>query len=132
MHKTPIISFEFFPPKTPEGMKSLEQTAFQLAKVQPDFFSVTFGAGGSTREGTLETVKRLQPIGVSVAPHLACIGLSRNELCNILKNFQNQQITRIVALRGDVPSGMGQESELRFANELVALIREKNRQRFSY
>lgn len=130
MSKTPIISFEFFPPKTPEGMKSLEQNAILLAKVQPDFFSVTFGAGGSTREGTIETVKRLQSIGISVAPHLACMGLSRHELGDILKKYQDQKITRIVALRGDMPSGDCGASDLSFANELVAFIREKTGKAF--
>lgn len=118
------ISFEFFPPKTLEGVKTLYQSATALAKTNPDFFSITFGAGGSTREGTLESVKKIQEIGIPVAPHLACMGLTRDEIIAILKTYQFLGIKRIVALRGDLPSGMGKSGELRYANELVELIRE--------
>lgn len=130
MISPPVISFEFFPPKTPEGIQSLQQSAAALAKTNPDFFSVTFGAGGSTREGTLETVQRLQTFGIPIAPHLACIGLTRPELVSIIKHYQSNHVTRIVALRGDIPSGMGQDGEFRFANELVALIREATQDTF--
>src|SRR6476646_5039218 len=95
-----ILSFEFFPPKTPDGFKTLtEITATQLAQENPAFFSVTFGAGGSTRTGTLETVMRLQTLGLSTAPHLACVGLTREELRSILKTYQSAGIRHIVALR---------------------------------
>ncbi len=118
------LSFEFFPPKTPEGMTSLEKTAQELSQTKPHFFSVTFGAGGSTREGTLETVKKIRKLNIPVAPHLACVGLMREEIISIIKNYQSIDIKRLVVLRGDLPSGMGQNGELRYANELVSLIRE--------
>ncbi len=123
---TPLtISFEFFPPKTPEGAVQLSETAFMLASCAPRFFSVTFGAGGSTRVGTLETVEMLQQqLPIPVAPHLSCIGSTRDEILEIIFNYQLMGIKRIIALRGDLPSGMGQAGELRYASELVALIRE--------
>jgi methylenetetrahydrofolate reductase (NADPH) len=119
------VSFECFPPKTPEGMQALTESAQALAKMNPSFFSVTFGAGGSTREGTAETAKLLQQLtGKTVVPHLSCIGSSRAELVTILDNYQSMGVKRIVALRGDMPSGMGQAGEYRFASDLVTLIRE--------
>jgi methylenetetrahydrofolate reductase (NADPH) len=125
------ISFEFFPPKTPEGMINLSHTAIALSVHQPEFFSVTFGAGGSTREGTMDTVKMLQQkTSIPATPHLACIGSTRAEIIAILKQYQALGIKRIVALRGDLPSGMGQSGELRFANELVELIRETTQDHF--
>jgi methylenetetrahydrofolate reductase (NADPH) len=129
--KSFTVSFEYFPPKTPEGIKSLHQSAIEFSSLQPDFFSVTFGAGGSTREGTIETVTWLQNnTNIEVAPHLACVGLSRNELIDILKQYKLLGIKRLVALRGDLPSGMGHSGELRFANELVALIRDTTQDHF--
>jgi methylenetetrahydrofolate reductase (NADPH) len=125
------ISFEFFPPKTPEGTALLQATAVALARYQPDFFSVTFGAGGSTRKGTIETVSALQKISpVNVAPHLACIGSGREELIAILNEYKLMGVKRIVALRGDLPSGMGQAGDFKYASELVALIRETTGQHF--
>jgi len=125
MNKLLQISFEFFPPKTPEGDALLTDTAFALAKNRPQFFSVTFGAGGSTRIGTVETVKRLLMLhkAISVAPHLSCIGENREDILEILNIYKNLGVKRLVALRGDLPSGMGQTGEFKFANELVALIR---------
>lgn len=123
--ETLMISFEYFPPKTPNGMATLHQTATALTSLNPNFFSVTFGAGGSTQDGTLETVSWLQNnTSTAVAPHLACVGLSRMELINILKKYQSLGIKRIVALRGDLPSGMGHSGELPYASDLVQLIRE--------
>lgn len=125
MKKNFNISFEFFPPKTPEGMKNLQHTAIELTTVSPEFFSVTFGAGGSTRDGTLQTMQMLQDTTTTpVAPHLACIGCTHTELTEILQNYKSLGVNRIVALRGDLPSGMGQSGELKFASELVSLIRE--------
>lgn len=119
------ISFEFFPPKTDEGMANLQKTAAQLTAHQPEFFSVTFGAGGSTRDGTLTTVKMLQNShSISVAPHLSCMGSTRQSLIDLLHTYQSLGVKRIVALRGDLPSGMGNPGELRYAYELVKLIRE--------
>ena len=118
------LSFEFFPPKTPEGVNALQQTAQALAPISPNFFSVTFGAGGSTREGTLEAVTKLQQTTIAIAPHLACIGLMRADLISLLQTYQALGIKRIIALRGDMPSDMGQPGELKFADQLVTLIRE--------
>lgn len=119
-----MISFEFFPPKTAQGIENLQTTAVQLENFTPHFFSVTFGAGGSTREGTVHTVKMLQKLtSVPVAPHLACVGCTRAELKNIIQHYKDLGVKRIVALRGDLPSGMGQSGELKYAYELVDLIR---------
>ncbi len=118
------LSFEFFPPKTSDGIATLDNTVKELITVNPDFFSVTFGAGGSTRDGTLETVKKLQKTKISIAPHLASVGLTRDEVKAIIKNYQDIGIKRVVAIRGDLPSGMGHVAELRYAHELVSLIRE--------
>lgn len=121
----PMISCEFFPPKTPEGMLHLSETATSLTQFNPHFFSVTFGAGGSTRDGTIETVNNLQTSGkVRVAPHLACIGTSEHALIEILHRYKSMGLRRIVALRGDLPSGTFGPSELKYASELVTLIRK--------
>jgi len=129
--KSIIISFEYFPPKTDEGIKTLHQSALLLSQLNPAFFSVTFGAGGSTRDGTAETVTWLQKhTPITIAPHLACVGLHRSELVNILTQYQLLGIKRIVALRGDLPSGMGHSGEFRYANELVALIRDTTQDHF--
>lgn len=119
------ISFEFFPPKTSAGQEQLQEAALELAAWHPQFFSVTFGAGGSTRDGTIDTVRSLQQQTTAlVAPHLACIGARRDEIKAILQHYQALGVRRIVALRGDLPSGMGQGGEFKFAYELVAMIRE--------
>ena len=119
----PTFSFEFFPPQTPEGMEKLRATRRQLAQLNPKFFSVTFGAGGSTRDRTLETVLEIQAEGYTVAPHLSCIGATGENIRSILKQYRDRGIRHIVALRGDLPSGMAQGGEFRYANELVAFIR---------
>lgn len=119
------ISFEFFPPKTPIGQEKLLVVRDKLAATNPDFFSVTYGAGGSTQNGTLSTVLALRESGIDAAPHMSCIGASREELRNLLQNYKDQGIKRLVALRGDLPSGMGMGGELRYANELVAFIRQE-------
>jgi methylenetetrahydrofolate reductase (NADPH) len=126
MAKKLTISFEFFPPKTPEGKIKLFETALQLATHRPDFFSVTFGAGGSTREGTLDSVKMLkEKTGIAVAPHLSCVGTSREQIVETLYEYKNMGVTRIVALRGDIPSGMGAQSgDLHYASDLVKLVRD--------
>lgn len=126
-----IISFEFFPPKTPEGMERLQEAAKLLAKYNPNFFSVTFGAGGSTREGTLHVVEMLmKETGLEVAPHISCVGASAEEIISILGDYKQLGIKRLVALRGDLPSGMGHSGELRFASELVELIRKETGEYF--
>lgn len=131
MTRTPTISFEFFPPKTPAGIDLLSQTAQELVALKPHFFSVTFGAGGSTRDGTIDTVKMLQQqTHINVAPHLACIGSSRAQIIEMLQIYQQLNVKRIVALRGDLPSGMGQAGEFKYASELVELIRAETGDRF--
>jgi methylenetetrahydrofolate reductase (NADPH) len=117
------LSFEFFPPKTPDGVEKLRATRAQLATFKPKFVSVTFGAGGSTQQGTLDTVVDIAKEGVEAAPHLSCIGASRESLRAILAEYRSHGIRHIVALRGDLPSGMGEMGELRYASDLVAFIR---------
>ncbi len=124
------LSFEFFPPKTPEGADKLRAAHTRLAGLEPRFFSVTFGAGGSTQERTYDTVVDLQGTGSQVAPHLSCIGSSRERVRDLLLKYRDQGVRRIVALRGDLPSGMGEPGELRYANELVAFIREETGDHF--
>src|SRR3990167_402130 len=120
------ISFEFFPPKSPQGAEQLYMTASALALYRPDFFSVTFGAGGSTRKGTLDTVTVLKELtGIPVAPHLSCIGSTREELIETIRYYKAIAVKRIIALRGDRPSGMGNAGEFKYASELVSLIREE-------
>ena len=118
------FSFEFFPPKTPEGKAKLRTTWQQLAQLKPRFFSVTFGAGGSTQQGTLDTVLEIRKAGHEAAPHLSCVASSKAEIGDILKHYKDNGIRHIVALRGDLPSGVAMAGELRHANELVAFIRE--------
>lgn len=119
------FSFEFFPPKTPEGAEKLRGVRDQLGKLNPAFFSVTFGAGGSTQDGTLQTVTEIQQAGFAAAPHLSCVGSSRDSIRGILQQYRAAGIRRIVALRGDLPSGMGQYGEFHHANELVEFIRSE-------
>ena len=118
------FSFEFFPPKTPEGKAKLRTTWQQLAQLKPRFFSCTFGAGGSTQQGTLDTVLEIRAAGHEAAPHLSCVASSKAEIKAILSHYKENGIRHIVALRGDLPSGVAMAGELRYANELVAFIRE--------
>lgn len=122
---TRTYSFEFFPPKTPEGTAKLRETRKQLAQLHPKFFSVTFGAGGSTRDRTLETVLEIQHEGFDAAPHLSCISSTRDEIRAILAQYRVHGIKHLVALRGDLPSGEVTAGEFRYANELVAFIRQE-------
>lgn len=122
---SPTFSFELFPPQTPQGIEKLQLTRQQLAQCNPKFFSVTFGAGGSTRERTLETVLEIQAEGHVVAPHLSCIGSTQQNIRAILEKYYQAGIRHIVALRGDLPSGMAQAGEFRYASELVAFIRQE-------
>ncbi len=125
------FSFEFFPPKTPEGEARLREAREALLPLRPAFFSVTYGAGGSTRERTYETVLALrEATGVEVAPHLSCIGSTRTAIRELLERYRAAGVRRIVALRGDLPSGMVEPGELRYANELVAFIRETTGRHF--
>lgn len=124
------ISFEFFPPQTDEGVEKLASTRLQLATLNPEFFSVTFGAGGSTRDRTLETVTQIKAEGFDAAPHLSCVGSTRENIRAILKTYQDAGIRRIVALRGDLPSGMATAGEFQYANELVEFIRAETGEHF--
>jgi len=124
------FSFEFFPPKTPEGMDRLRSTWKQLAQLKPRFFSCTYGAGGSTRDRTLETVLEIQAAGHPAAPHISCIAATRADVAATLDLYRSKGIDHIVALRGDLPSGAASAGELRHANELVAFIREKTGKHF--
>ncbi len=119
------FSFEFFPPKTAEGAAKLRLVRDQLGALQPRYFSVTFGAGGSTQQGTTDTVVEIQQAGFEAAPHLSCIGSMRDRIREILNNYREHGIRRIVALRGDMPSGTRAPGEFMYANELVAFIREE-------
>jgi len=121
--ETANFSIEFYPPKTPEGADKLRIARGKLAQLQPKYFSVTFGAGGSTQQGTLDTVLEIQAEGHVAAPHLSCVGGTRASVRAILQEFQQKGIRRLVALRGDLPSGYGGAGELRYANELVEFIR---------
>jgi methylenetetrahydrofolate reductase (NADPH) len=124
-------SFEFFPPKTEDGINKLAATSKQLAALNPSFFSVTFGAGGSSRDRTFTTVVELQKnSGIDTAPHLSCICSTRENIREMLNNYRDIGINHIVALRGDMPSGMGEAGEFRYANELVTFIREETGQHF--
>lgn len=128
---TKVYSFEFFPPKTDEGAEKLRGTREQLAKLKPRFFSVTFGAGGSTRERTFDTVCEIQrDAAIEAAPHLSCVASTRENIREILALYKSHNIRHIVALRGDLPSGMGQAGEFRYANELVAFIRAETGDHF--
>lgn len=125
------ISFEFFPPKTPEGVSKLAQARQQLYALKPQFCSVTYGAGGSTQDGTLQTVQAILSEGVDAAPHFSCIGATKDSVRAKLADFKTRGIRRLVALRGDLPSGFGgSPGELRYASELVAFIRAETGEHF--
>lgn len=122
----PHFSFEFFPPRTAEAVGKLATASDHLARLGPNFFSVTFGAGGSTRDKTLETALEVRRrTGIECAPHLSCIGSSLESIREILVAYRDAGVRRIVALRGDLPSGSVGYGELRYANELVAFIRQE-------
>jgi len=124
-HGAPLYSLEFFPPRTPEGDAKLRAARRQLAQLKPAFCSVTFGAGGSTREGTLSTVLEIRGEGLDGAPHISCIGSTREGIRAVLDQYRRNGIRHLVALRGDLPSGAVGAGEFRYANELVAFIREE-------
>ncbi|HIN82266.1 MAG TPA: methylenetetrahydrofolate reductase [NAD(P)H] [Chromatiales bacterium] len=118
-------SFEFFPPKTDKGVENLKATRAKLAKLKPEYFSCTFGAGGSTRDRTFETVVDIQEeTSIDAAPHLSCIDSTRDNIAGMLQGYHDKGIQRLVALRGDIPSGTVVVGEFRYANELVSYIRE--------
>lgn len=129
------FSFELFPPRTPEGAAKLPETVRRLAEVRPNFFSVTFGAGGSEQEGTYETVMRVvEHTGIETAPHLTCVGSTREKIAALLDRYRAAGIRRIVALRGDLPAtavSAAAPGEFRYANELVEFIRERHGDAFT-
>jgi methylenetetrahydrofolate reductase (NADPH) len=125
MTAQPLYSLEFFPPKTPEGVEKLRIARREFAALKPAFCSVTFGAGGSTREGTLATVLEIRSEGMEGAPHLSCIGSTRDGVRDVLAQYRSHGIRHIVALRGDLPSGSVGAGDFRYANELVRFIREE-------
>lgn len=119
------FSFEFFPPSTPEGQLKLRDTVRQLAQLKPKFFSVTFGAGGSTRDRTLGTVLDIRAMGHTAAPHLSCIASTRENIREWLQRYKENGVRHLVALRGDLPSGMAAAGEFRYASELISFIRRE-------
>ena len=123
--ETHNFSIEFFPPKSIEGAEKLRLVRQKLALLEPKYFSVTFGAGGTTQQGTLQTVLEIQSEGMDAAPHLSCVGGTRESLRAILAQFKDAGIRRLVALRGDLPSGYGGAGEFRYASELVEFVRKE-------
>lgn len=126
----PHISFEFFPPQTPEGVEKLTAARQRLAALKPEFFSVTFGAGGSTQDRTLDIIRQIHAEGHQAAPHLSCVGSTRDNIRALLHTYKDLDIKRIVALRGDLPSGMASIGEFQYANELVSYIRAETGEHF--
>ncbi len=126
----PAFSFEFFPPKTSCGVEKLRSTWHELARFKPRFFSVTYGAGGSTHDRTLETVLEIRGAGHEAAPHLSCVGASKAEIGATLDEYRSRGIRHMVALRGDMPSGSMSLGELRYASELVGFVRERTGSHF--
>lgn len=122
----PVLSLEFFPPRDDAAQERLLRTAKALMPLAPRYVSVTFGAGGSTRHGTVSTIRTLRDLGFDAAPHLSCVGATRDNLRDMLRAYREMGVRRVVALRGDLPSGMGASvGELRYASELVAFIRQE-------
>ncbi|TNF58709.1 MAG: methylenetetrahydrofolate reductase [NAD(P)H] [Burkholderiales bacterium] len=119
------LSFEFFPPKTPEGAEKLRAVRQQLYTLKPEFCSVTYGAGGSTQQGTFDTVQAILSEGVDAASHFSCIGATRDSVRSQLGTLRAMGVRRLVALRGDLPSGYGLGGEFHYARDLVAFIREE-------
>jgi methylenetetrahydrofolate reductase (NADH) len=120
-----MFSVEFFPPKTPDGVEKLRAARRSLAELKPAFCSVTFGAGGSTREGTLDTVLEIRGEGLPATPHISCIGTTRDGVREVLARYKSHGIRHLVALRGDMPSGAVDAGDFRYASELVAFIRDE-------
>ena len=135
MTKHLTISCEFFPPKTEKGIANIRDVRQQLAPLKPEFYSVTFGAGGSTQDNTLDAVIDIQKdsatTGIDAAPHLSCVGSTEENIRNILNTFRENDIRRIVALRGDLPSGMRDPGNFRYANELIEFIRQETGDHFT-
>lgn len=135
MTKQLTISCEFFPPKTDKGIAILRNVREKLAPLKPEFYSVTFGAGGSTQDNTLDAVIEIQQAsattGIDAAPHLSCVGSTTENIHALLQTFKTNNISRIVALRGDLPSGMRAPGDFRYANELIEFIRKETGDHFT-
>lgn len=123
--KTPDLSFEFFPPRTEKGADSLAKVHTELARFEPSFFSVTYGAGGSTRQGTFDAVQAMRNAGTDAAPHITCVGSSRDEIKSIVESYLAIGVSRMVVLRGDLPGGMVERGRFKYASDLVSFIREE-------
>ena len=123
--KTPELSFEFFPPRTDKGVQSLAKVHAELAVFEPEFFSVTFGAGGSTQDGTFDAVKSMIEAGSDAAPHISCVGSSKANIKTMIENYLDIGVKRLVVLRGDLPSGMVERGDFSYANDLVSFIRSE-------
>lgn len=126
----PGFSFEFFPPKTEDGIENLRKTRHALAEFSPEFFSVTFGAGGSTRDRTVDAIMEIHQEGFNAAPHISCISSSKQEIRDLLQLYQAKGIKRLVTLRGDIPSGEASAGDFRYAADLVAFIRAETGNHF--
>jgi methylenetetrahydrofolate reductase (NADPH) len=124
-NKTPDLSFEFFPPRTDQGSEGLAKVHAELTRFEPSFFSVTYGAGGSTAQGTFDAVQAMRAIGADAAPHITCVGSSRDEIKSIVESYLAIGVTRMVVLRGDLPGGMVERGRFKYASDLVAFIREE-------
>ncbi len=125
MKNIPSVSFEFFPPRTEKGVSNLNETVKLLSKFTPEFFSVTFGAGGSTKVKTLETVLDIKSSGYKAVPHISCISSSKKEISDLLTQYRENNIDHLIALRGDNPSGAISNGDFKYANELISFIRKK-------
>ena len=130
MSNTPSVSFEFFPPRTEEGVLKLDKTVKTLSEFTPEFFSVTFGAGGSTKAKTLETVLSIKSSNNNAVPHLSCISASKEDIRNLLNEYKAHDINHLIALRGDNPSGAISNGDFKFANDLISFIREETGEYF--
>lgn len=126
-----IFSFEFFPPKSPEGLEKLRQTRRQLGQLNPGFFSVTYGAGGSTQDRTLEVVLEIIQEGHPAAPHISCMGSTREDILRVLEHYRSHGIDHLVALRGDIPSGTYGGGDFQYACQLVEYIRQQTGDHFT-
>jgi len=130
MPNMPSVSFEFFPPRTEEGDLKLNKTIKTLSEFNPEFFSVTFGAGGSTKAKTLETVLSIKESNNNGVPHLSCISASKEDIRNLLNEYKSYDIKHLIALRGDNPSGAISHGDFKYANELISFIREETGEYF--
>ena len=124
------FSCEFFPPKTDKGRENLNATLLEFKSIDFSYISCTYGAGGTTQDGTFDTIQQIMQHGFSAAPHITCIGSTKEKISNLLKQYMDAGVSRIVALRGDLPEGMGDPGEFHYANEMVEFIRKETGDHF--